>query len=336
MGPTIPCENEMKSGRRRFAAIGFRVLCVLAIISMAVPLLTHGNEEAAPKVFSNPAVADRVQEPAEEEEMSLKLISLNIAHGRKDGRHQAFRAASTIRTHLDEIAEVLRREKPHLVALQEADGPSVWSGNFNHVEHLAEEAEFAHCFRGEHVGGMKLSYGTAVLSQLPITRPASVTFDPSPPTLTKGYVIGTVAWPGREDFKVDVVSVHFDFSRKSVRAKQVKQMVERLSRRKHPLIIMGDFNCQFDGKDPSLSTLIEKLNLKCYKPKSETLNTFPKLDKRLDWVLISKDLQFRRYTNLDDVLSDHSAVLAEVRIAPKKDAKDKARTDKAHKAKRKN
>jgi len=295
MGPTIPCENEMKSGRRRFAAIGFRVLCVLAIISMAVPLLTHGNEEAAPKVFSNPAVADRVQEPAEEEEMSLKLISLNIAHGRKDGRHQAFRAASTIRTHLDEIAEVLRREKPHLVALQEADGPSVWSGNFNHVEHLAEEAEFAHCFRGEHVGGMKLSYGTAVLSQLPITRPASVTFDPSPPTLTKGF-----------------------------------------SRRKHPLIIMGDFNCQFDGKDPSLSTLIEKLNLKCYKPKSETLNTFPKLDKRLDWVLISKDLQFRRYTNLDDVLSDHSAVLAEVRIAPKKDAKDKARTDKAHKAKRKN
>jgi endonuclease/exonuclease/phosphatase family metal-dependent hydrolase len=320
----------MKSRRRRFAAIAFRTSCALAIISLAVPLLTQGHEETTPKVFNNPDVADQVEQPAEGEEMSLKLISLNIAHGRKDGRHQAFRKKATIRTHLDEIAEVLSREKPHLVALQEADGPSVWSGNFNHVEHLAKEAQFAHCFRGEHVGGMKLSYGTAILSQLPVSRPKSVTFDPSPPTLTKGFVVGTVTWPGREDFKVDVVSVHFDFSRKSVRAKQVKQMVERLSRRKRSLIIMGDFNCQWDGKDPALGTLVEKLDLKCYKPKSETLNTFPKLDKRLDWVLISKDLQFSRYTNLDDVLSDHSAVLAEVRIAPKKDDTQKKRQDKAH------
>ena len=307
--------------------IAFRTTCALVILSVAVSLVTSGASETTPKVFTNPAVADRVEGPAEGEEMSLKLISLNIAHGRKDGRHQALRKGSTIRAHLDEIGEVLSREKPHLVALQEADGPSVWSGNFDHVEHLAREAGFAHCFRGEHVNGMKLSYGTALLSQLPVGRPLSVTFDPSPPTLTKGFVVCTVAWPGREDYKVDVVSVHLDFSRKSVRAKQAEQLVERLSRRKRPLIIMGDFNCQFDGKDPSLTTVVEGVNLKTYKPKSGTLNTFSKLDRRLDWVLISKELQFTRYTNLPDVLSDHNAVLAVVRIAPKKDDKKPKKQD---------
>ncbi len=317
----------MESRRRRLATIVFRATCALAILSMAVSLITSGMTETTPEVFTNPAVADRVEEPAEGEEMSLKLISLNIAHGRKDGRHQALRKGSTIHAHLDEIAEVLSREKPHLVALQEADGPSVWSGNFDHVEHLAREAEFAHCFRGEHVSSLKLSYGTALLSQLPVSRPLSVTFDPSPPTLSKGFVVCTVPWPGQADYKVDVVSVHLDFSRKSVRAKQAKQLVERLSRRKRPLIIMGDFNCQFDGKDPSLATVVEGLDLKSYKPKSGTLNTFPKLDRRLDWVLISKELQFARYTNLPDVLSDHYAVLAVVRIAPKKDDKKLEKQD---------
>ena len=70
----------------------------------------------------------------------MKVMTLNIAHGRKDGPNQVFQKARTIKSNLDEIAEVVNREKPDVLALQEADGPSIWSGGLDQVKYLAEKA----------------------------------------------------------------------------------------------------------------------------------------------------------------------------------------------------
>jgi len=245
---------------------------------------------------------------------SLKVMTLNAAHGRKDGRHQIFQKNTSIKSNLNDIATVLEQGNPDVIALQEADGPSAWSGNFDHVEYLARKAKYIYSVRGEHVKGKKLDYGTALLSNLPLNTPVSITFAPSPPTFSKGAVICSINWPGT-DMKIDIVSLHLDFARKSVRRKQIDKLVEKLTQRERPLIIMGDFNCEWKDKKSTLGTLMNTLNLKAYRPEAKDMKTFPKTGKRLDWILISEELEFSTYNVFEDTMSDHLGVVSDLRIA---------------------
>jgi endonuclease/exonuclease/phosphatase family metal-dependent hydrolase len=240
----------------------------------------------------------------------LKVLSLNLAHGRGEALHQALEDRQTIEANLDAIAEVLRRERPDVAAFQEADGPSRWSGGFNHVEYLAGRAELPQFARGEHVHGLGLSYGTALASRHRLADAEAVTFPPSPPTFSKGFTVGTVAWPGRLDLQVDVVSVHLDFARESVRRKQIELMAEKLAHRKRPLVVMGDFNGDWSDANGPLRLLAQRLNLQAYRPDAPGMETFPTTNARLDWILISSPLEFVEYRVLSDRVSDHRALVA--------------------------
>ncbi len=286
-----------------------------AIAAVVVPLSTRGSATASLSTSVLENVSDATAPADSKQQTTLSVMTLNIAHGRRDALHQALQRRKTIVANLDRIAEVLVREKPDAVALQEADGPSSWSGKFDHVEHLAKGAQFRYFCRGEHVKGMKLAYGTALLSRGPLSDCRSITFPPSPPTFSKGFVVGTIPWPGQTDVQVDLVSVHLDFARKSVRTKQIRRMIDELSERDRPLIIMGDFNCQWTDKDSPLRTLAERLDLAAYRPKADDMATFIGSEKRLDWILVSSDLEFVRYETIADVLSDHRGVLAVLKLA---------------------
>ncbi len=250
---------------------------------------------------------------------TLKVLTLNLAHGRANGFHQAMQSEVTIRQNLSNVAEMLRRESPTVVALQEADGPSVWSGGFDHVAFLAEQAAFPSFARAEHVRAWRLSYGTAMLSQPELDRAESHPFDPLPPLMPKGYLLTTISWPGTDGqdsgIQIDVVSVHLDFSLSANRKRQAQQMIAELMPRSRPLIVMGDFNCDLSGRRSALVELIDGLNLKVFQPESSDLSTFALTGKRIDWILISPELEFASYTTLEDELSDHKAVLAELRLA---------------------
>ena len=52
--------------------------------------------------------------------------------------------------------------------------------------------------------------------------------------------------------------------------------------------------------------------LRAFEPHAEGLETFHLLGKRLDWILISPELEFISYDVLPDVLSDHRAVMSEI------------------------
>lgn len=276
-----------------------------------------GDPEARPKMSNLSAFVSEAESPADARKTSLKAMTLNIAHGRKRGPNQLLQRSAAIRSNLDDIAAMLRREEPDMVALQEADGPSFWSGGFNHVQHLAEGAKFSHWTRGEHAKAMRLSYGTALLSMLPLRDPVSVTFAPSPPTPSKGFVVCAIDWPGGSGIEVDVASVHLDFSSKSVRRKQAEEMIGRLSRRRRPLILMGDFNCEWTAKEPTLRAIAGGLYLRAYRPESADMDTFPPGRRRLDWILVSRELEFSSYKVLPDAVSDHLGVVSELRMANK-------------------
>ncbi len=240
----------------------------------------------------------------------FKILTLNIAHGRRDSLHQIFLSSEKIKSNLDEIAALIQCVNPDIVALQEADGPSLWSGNFSHVEYLSKKARSYYSAQGTHVHGLMLSYGTALLSKYPLTTPVSITFKPSPPTFPKGFVLAAVTLDGVSETKI--VSVHLDFSRKSVRKKQANDMIDILSSHKKSLIIMGDFNCELE-KESALQLLIEELDLSAYKTNAGKMITFPALNKRVDYILISRNFEFISYRVLKDIVSDHLGVICEIK-----------------------
>ena len=218
------------------------------------------------------------------------------------------------------IAHLLTQTAPDIVALQEADGPSFWSGNFDHVQYLAQQAKLPHHTRGSHVNKGRIDYGTALLSKHPLSKTQSVKFPPSPPTFNKGFVTAELTLPpaktsGRKA-TLTGVSLHLDFSRNSVREKQIRRLVQHLKNVKGPLIIMGDFNCQWPKRDGPLKTLTHELNLHAYRPESKNLKTYPVFKTRLDWTLISRELRFPQYEVLPERLSDHFATRATILFDP--------------------
>lgn len=247
---------------------------------------------------------------------SLKVLTLNLAHGRGRGFHQLFQNTETTIKNLNRVSALLNREDPDVVSLQEADGPSFWSGNFDHVTFLADGGNFAWSVRGAHADNLGLSYGTALLSKLEIHQPEAITFSSEQSAVPKGFIVSAVRWPGRNDLEVDVVSVHLDFTSKSIRVEQVTELVDTLKRRDRPVIVMGDFNTDWQDKDSALRYIAHELSLNPYEPENTNLDTFPTFGERLDWILVSPGIRFQSYRVIPDVVSDHRGVVAELTLEP--------------------
>ena len=244
----------------------------------------------------------------------LKVMTFNMAHGRGDSFHQLLQSTDTTLDNLDAISVMLNREQPDVIALQEADGPSFWSGNFNHLAYLAEKSPYAWAVNGRQVEGLGLAYGVALLSSVELQQPESIIFDPSLSMIRKGFVVSTIDWPGQPGVQVDIVSVHLDFSSENTRRQQARELVEMMQGRGRPMIVMGDFNTDWEHPDSAVRLITKELNLSAYGPDVDGLETFPLSDKRLDWILLSGGLEFSSYRVVTDVLSDHRGVIAEVSL----------------------
>jgi len=251
----------------------------------------------------------------------LSVLTLNLAHGRKSALNQMLQKTSTTRRNLEEIADFLSNSGADLIALQEADSPSRWSGRFNHVEFVSEKSPYPCRLHAHHATKYMYDFGTALLSRVPYTNSILHTFAPSPPTTNKGFVMGEVRWnPGGElpkPITVSVISVHLDFSRKKVREAQIEEIRAMLPDIEPPVIILGDFNTDWNSEDSSLKTIVANGNLKIYQPESTQLGTYKNGKHRLDWILISKELEFVSYEVPQVVLSDHQPVQASVRLLEK-------------------
>ena len=137
--------------------------------------------------------------------------------------------------------------------------------------------------------------------------------------MNKGFTLGQIAWKfntEQEAVLIDIISIHLDFSRKSVRKQQLSEMRNFISERKlkgqnHPMIIMGDFNSDWFAEEKVIQAFTEKGSFHVYKPQAKNLGSY-KSTHRLDWIIISKDLDFKSMDVLPDILSDHSAVIAEI------------------------
>ncbi len=240
----------------------------------------------------------------------LKVVSLNAAHSRSMGIHQLLQSSDKARANLDAMAAMLVRENPDIVALQEVDGPSIWSGKFNHVDYLAHEAGYSATVRGTHMQAPGLDYGTAIMARQPLYDSASVGFGSALSLARKGFVISQMNWPGRLDTQVDLVSVHLDPLSSKTRARQVTALIAVIEERGRPVIVMGDFNDDWYDDDSAVRLLGESLALKPHGVRCEECHTHRRMKNFVDWILVSQDLSIEDFRILEDEISDHYAVSA--------------------------
>lgn len=246
---------------------------------------------------------------------TLRILSLNLAHGRNDAINQMLVSREQINRNLAAIAVLLRRTGADIVTLQEADGPSRWSGGFDHVSLLANQADYGWYTRASHAQTWLFDYGTAVLSRVPFKESLNHAFQPTPPSMTKGFSLVEIPWRTKAEVDpvlIDVISVHLDFSRDSVRARQIAEITAVLAKRRNPLIVMGDFNSDWLSEDSVVTELARRCGLQAYQPMAENLPTYFASGRRLDWVLISDELEFLSHAVLPDAISDHQAIVADI------------------------
>jgi endonuclease/exonuclease/phosphatase family metal-dependent hydrolase len=255
-----------------------------------------------------------------ESTQSIKIMTLNIAHGRGDTFSQWFLSKNQIKTNLNKLADFFHNHKADVVALQEADVNSMWNGSFNHVHYLANAARYRYSAQGAHVKGFNVNYGTALLSRHAMTQATAYSFEPSPPTFAKGFTVGTIHWPLKSTSStsvvktpVDVISIHLDFSRQYVREAQIKELIEFIRKRRRPTIVMGDFNSDWSATQ-TIPQLKKELNFSTYALNKKGMVTFPGRGTRLDWVFVSPELEIVKHDIVRTRLSDHYAVTAQVRM----------------------
>ncbi len=256
--------------------------------------------------------------PEEVSAPTLKVLTLNISHGRNTSANQLLVSKAQTFSNLDAIAKLFDESGADVIGVQEADAPSRWSGTFDHVRYLAENSRYPCVAHGLHSESWISDYGTALFSRAAFSDPHSVRFPPSPPSKQKGYVVGKVHWQpdAHTSVVVNVVSVHLDFLRKSTRDVQIGTLVANLETITGALIILGDLNSEWSDSRSHVQALAEGLGLQAYEPGSDSLGTYKTTTgKRLDWILASPDLAFVNYEVLPAVVADHFAVFAEFKYA---------------------
>jgi endonuclease/exonuclease/phosphatase family metal-dependent hydrolase len=203
----------------------------------------------------------------------LKVMSYNIHHANPPSKPGLI--------DLDAIANVIKRDNPDIVGLQEVDRFTKRSGNIDEAKLLAEKTGmYFQFFKAiDHDGG---DYGVAILSKFPIADAAKIAL----PQVTKGeprvLSYASIALPNKTSFIF--ANTHLDATRPdSNRVVQMKTILAALAQRKKPVILVGDLNCE--AKAEPIILLDEQFKRSCTTSCAYTIpQDLPK--KTIDYIAI--------------------------------------------------
>jgi endonuclease/exonuclease/phosphatase family metal-dependent hydrolase len=112
-----------------------------------------------------------------------------------------------------------------------------------------------------------------------------------------------------------LISAHFNSESVQMRCQQADEIAEFVENENAAVIVAGDFNSQWSREDDGVRRLANRLKLTAFSPDDTSLATFPAASpaRRIDWILVSGELEFVRHEIGKEQLSDHLAVAADLR-----------------------
>ncbi|MDC7226572.1 MAG: endonuclease/exonuclease/phosphatase family protein [Spirochaetales bacterium] len=298
------------SDRRKMILIPLLIIGIIITSAILVmPYLVSGKIDTVPVSYY--FEQNIPEHKPHHEEGAFSVLTLNIGHGRGASLHQLIQSRAGITTNTDSIDKVIINEQIDIAAFQEVDGPSFWNGGLDLIERLAENSGMPHGIWTKNVETFAMSYGTALLSNLSYSSAGSYTFKARPFILPKGFTAGLFRISEESDEHICLVSLHLAPLLPQMRRLQAAAVIDFLNDLDCPIVVCGDFNCGWSSGS-AVNKMTEELNLKAWKPTEKGLSTHG-AGRRLDWILISEELEFIDYRVLNQRLSDHSAVKAVIR-----------------------
>lgn len=218
--------------------------------------------------------------------MRFKVMTFNIRHGRGMDRVVSLRR----------VAEVIRREKPHLLGINEADKFNIRSFFTHQPKILSRLLDMHHCF-GQNLRLWLAGYGNAVFSRLKLHSFQNLHL---PSEREQRGCLHALIETGREQIAFLVTHLGLD---REERRKQIQFLAALVEKIKNPLILTGDFNCEKGELLPLLSKL---------KLASRSFPTYPAVEPvaAIDHILCSHHFRVIDSYVVPTNASDHRPVVA--------------------------
>lgn len=219
---------------------------------------------------------------------------------------------------LARIAEVINRERPDIVGLQEVDRGVERTGRRDQIAELARltKMEYAFAPNLQFQGG---HYGVAVLSRHPVTEVDHRRYGHLREAERRGFIRVAVRVGGQT---VNFVTTHLDYQHADNRLHETKQLLAALEGIRTPLIVAGDFNDEPSGDSYKLMT--EKFAdgwAESNKGSRSRGATYPadKPAKIIDYIFYGKGARTRTRGAkvIDTPASDHLPLVVNVEIEGK-------------------
>ena len=214
---------------------------------------------------------------------------------------------------LQRIADVINKERPDLVGLQEVDRGVERTQRKDEIVELAAltRMEYAFAHNLNYQGGQ---YGVAILSRHPIRASDHRMYQNKRETERRGMIRVEVKIDGKP---LHFVNTHLDYQFHDGRLFEAEQMLENIRDVKGTLIVVGDFNDEPSGGTYKLM-LTKFDDAWLANPKEQMGFSYPadKPVKRIDYIFFrsSNGIKAKRSWVVETLASDHIPVVADLEI----------------------
>jgi endonuclease/exonuclease/phosphatase family metal-dependent hydrolase len=253
-------------------------------------------------LFTPQAIKAEVTQPNQGAVLPLRVMTFNI--------HGGINWSGVF--DLNSLADFIRENDPDIVGLQEVDlAWSSMSGFHNIPGELAERLHMYYAFAAsrERNNGY---FGNLILSKYPILQQWTCLLPGNLEQRSLAFIQIMVGGA-----KINFLTTHLGLS-ESDRLQQVAAINEFVNQVTGPIIISGDFN----GSDNDLAVRELKHNLSDLQEISDyrDCGTFRSKDGKLnptskmDYILVTPELSFSKFQVVDNYISDHVPLIAELTL----------------------
>lgn len=216
--------------------------------------------------------------PTNPEKSTLKVMTYNIHIANPPSQPETV-------VDIDAIANVIKKEQPDLVALQEVDKFTLRSGkSLDQAKEIAAKTGMYYFF-AKAINRSEGEYGVAVLSKFPIENTKVVSLPVTSGSAAELRALGIIELSLPNKQKIAFGSLHLDHLTDDNRQLQVREALKVLAQYSdYPVIIGGDFNM------PPQNTIWNSLKESFVLPCTSCPYTFSAANPTttIDYLLLSK------------------------------------------------